>query len=222
MVSRCANLALAAVVFAGISGSVAGAASLSQTYTGTLANQATPFLQNFTLSSASDVTIYTTSYGGGTNLDGTTTSAGGFQPSLVLFDSAGNYVANEVTAGTSPIANPDASNGWALDAYLSDSNAPAGSYTVALTDWLTQQSPMATNLSDGFTFDLGSGGSSFVDAQGNSRTSAYALNISATPVSGGGGGMSAVPEPATFFLILPAFALALLLRKRIQSARREN
>ncbi|MGH9609438.1 MAG: PEP-CTERM sorting domain-containing protein [Bryobacteraceae bacterium] len=34
--------------------------------------------------------------------------------------------------------------------------------------------------------------------------------------------MSAVPEPATFFLILPAFALALLLRKRIQIARREN
>ncbi|MGH9584071.1 MAG: DVUA0089 family protein [Bryobacteraceae bacterium] len=212
MINRYASLALAAVVSAGLSASVAGAASLSQTYTGTLATQATPFLQNFTLSSASDVTIYTTSYGGGKNLDGTTTKAGGFQPSLVLFDSSGNYVMSETYP--SPMANPDPSNGWALDAYLSDTNTPAGGYTVALTDWQLLQSPSATNLSDGFTFNLGSGTNSFVDAQGNSRTGNYAMNISTSPVSGGGG-MTATPEPATLFLMLPAFALALLLRKRI-------
>lgn len=222
MISRYANMALAAVVFAGISGSLAGAASLSQTYTGTLANQGTPLLQNFTLSSDSDLTIDTTSYGGGTNLDGTTTPTGGFEPSLVLFDSAGNYVMGEVTTGTSPIANNDPSNGWALDAYLSDPNTPAGSYTVALTDWALQQSPMATNLSDGFTFNLGSG-TKFVDEQGNTRTGNYGMNIMATPLSSGGGGpTSAVPEPATIFLILPVFALALLLRKRIRIPGRDS
>lgn len=111
MVSRYASLALTATVFAGIS----GATSLSQTYMGTLSNQASVVTKNFTLTSPSDVTIYTTSYGGGTNLAGTATSAGGFQPSLVLFDSAGNYVASEVTAGISPIANSDPSNGWAAE-----------------------------------------------------------------------------------------------------------
>jgi hypothetical protein len=208
MVNRYAGMALAAFALAAFSGSNATAAALSQIYTGTLSNQAAVLEENFTLSSASDLTIYTTSYGGGTNLNGTTTAAGGFQPSLILFNSTGDYVAGETYP--SPIANPDPSNGWALDAYLSDPNLAAGTYTVALTDWLNQQSPTATNLSDGFTFDLGSGGSTFLDAQGNSRTGAYALNISAMPLSG-----TATPEPATIFLVLPVFALALLPRKRV-------
>lgn len=213
MVSRCANLALAAVVFVGISGSIAGAATcmgtittLPATCTGTLANQGTAQLLNFMLSSPSDLTI-TTSYGGGNNLDGSTTPAGGFQPNLVLYDSTGMFVAN-TTGYPPPNANTDPTTNWDGDAYLTNPNTPAGSYTVAVTDWKLGQSTTATNLSDGFTDNLGNG-STFIDVGGNTRTGNYAVDIMATPVT------SAVPEPATAFLMLAAFALALLLRKRI-------
>ena len=96
-----------------------------------------------------------------------------------------------------------------------------GSYIAVLTDWLNQQSPSATNLSDGFV-SLGSGGSTFVDEQLNSRTANYALNLSATPLGGSGGG-SAVPEPATFVLIFPALAgVALFLKIKRKSLERIN
>lgn len=225
MASRYANLALAAVVFAGISGSIAGAATctgtimtLPATCTGTIANQGTAQLLNFMLSSPSDLTIYTTSYGGGKNLDGSTTLAGGFQPNLVLYDSTGMFVAN-TTGFPPPNANTDPTTNWDGDAYLTNPNTKAGSYTLAVTDWQLGQSTTATNLSDGFTDNLGNG-STFIDVGGNTRTGNYAVDIMATPVSGSGGGgpTSAVPEPATVFLMLPAFALALLLRKRIASS----
>jgi hypothetical protein len=183
-----------------------GTVSNSATNTGTLANQAQVVEETFTLASTSNIVAFTTSYGGGTNLNGTTTSPGGFQPSLILFNSSGNYVAGETYP--SPIAHTDPTTHWALDAYLSDSNLPAGTYIIALTDWLNQQSPSATNLSDGFTFDLGSGGSTFVDAQGNMRTANYAFNLSVSPSA------AAVPEPASFWLVIPAMSLMFCVFKR--------
>jgi len=90
-------------------------------------------------------------------------------------------------------------------------------FNKLLTDWLNQQPPSATNLSDGFV-SLGSGGSTFVDEQFNTRTANYALNLSATPL----GGESAVPEPATFGLILPALAGAALFLRNKKKVSGEN
>jgi hypothetical protein len=181
-----------------------GSLSGSATNSGTFSNQAEVLEATFSLSSASSLTMYTTSYGGGKNLDGTTASAGGFQTMLTLYNSAGKYVMGEQV--TSPIATKDPATGLALDAYLFDANLPAGSYIAVLTDWLNQQPPTATNLSDGFV-DLGSGGSTFVDEQFNSRRATYALNLSA-------GSSAAAPEPATFWLVIPAAAVACLLRRK--------
>lgn len=203
-----------AALLVGIWGQGAQAASISTTNlgslsgnvtkTGTLTDEAQVIEEAFTLSLASDLTVFTTSYGGGTNLDGTTTLAGGFQPMVTLYDSAGNYVMGEEV--TSPIANTDAKTGLALDAYLKSTTLKAGGYIVTLTDIFNQQPVTATNLSDGFT---GVGGSTFADVQGNARNGSFALNLSAAPSS------SAVPEPASFRLILPALAsIALLMRKR--------
>lgn len=177
-------------------------------YTGTLTDPATVVQENFSMSSPGDVSIFTTSYGGGTNLNGTTASAGGFQPNITLYNSDGTYVASQDV--TNSMAKMDPTTMLALDGSLSESGLSAGSYIVTLTNYWTQQSPNATNLSDGFT---NYGGSTFADVQGNVRSGTYALNIAAAS-----GPVSATPEPATFWLVLPALAgAAFIMRKRTSS-----
>jgi hypothetical protein len=96
------------------------------------------------------------------------------------------------------------------DSYIRTSTLTAGTYIVALSDYLVQQGPTATNLSDGF-IDYGSG-TTFSDVQGNVRTGNYTLNIS-------GASSTAAPEPATLALIGPAFAGLALWASRRRSAK---
>ena len=121
----------------------ARAASISQTYTGALTSESgspgSVVLETFSLTAPSQVTVYTTSYGGGMNLNGTTTPAGGFQPNITLYNSTGFVIANQ-SPSFSPIANPDPTNGWKGDGYLRDNNVAAGTYYVTLTDWQNQMS----------------------------------------------------------------------------------
>jgi hypothetical protein len=176
-------------------------------YTGVLANPAAVVQESFSLASAGDISLFTTSYGGGKNLDGTTTPAGGFQPNITLYKSDGTYVDSQ-WATPPASANTDPSTKLTLDSYLAESSLASGTYIVTLTNWNTQQPITATNLSDGFI----AGSNNFNDVQGNTRTGAYALNIS-TP-----GAVSATPEPATFWLILPSLAgTAFLMRNRRRS-----
>ncbi len=125
-------------------------------------------------------------------------------PSLVLYNSAGNYVAGATFP--SPIGRMDPTTGLNGDAYLTRMNLAAGSYILALSDFLVQQPATATNLSDGF-INYG-GGTTFSDVQGNLRTGNYSLNIT-------GPSAAAVPEPATFWLMVPALGgIVSLIRKR--------
>jgi len=78
------------------------------------------------------------------------------------------------------------------------STLSAGMYTVALTDFLLNQSLTATNLSDGFTANFGSG-TTFSDANGNMRMGNYALTITTSD-------QAAIPEPATVWLAAPILA----------------
>jgi hypothetical protein len=173
------------------------------TSAGTLTNQGQVLEATLSIASAFRLTIYTNSYGGGTNANGTTATAGGFMPSLVLYNSAGNYVAGETFP--SPMGKTDPVTGLNGDAYLSSMNLGPGTYILALSDFLVQQPPTATNLSDGF-INYGSG-TAFSDVQGNVRTGNYSLNIMASS--------SAVPEPATFWLMVPALGgVVALIRKR--------
>lgn len=208
---------LAVFALSAFTSAQASASSISQTYTGTLTSESgsgSVVLESFSLTSPSEVTIYTTSYGGGMNLNGTTTGPGGFQPNITLYDSTGFVVANQ-SPSFSPIANPDPTNGWKGDGYLQDTDAAAGTYYVTLTDWQNQMSVTSTglNVSEAAYLQFsGPGGTSFQDVQGNTRNGNYALNISAMPLSSG---PSSVPEPASFLLVIPALAvLALFNRKR--------
>jgi hypothetical protein len=176
-----------------VASAVQSATIVTQTYSGplpgavsgTLPNQGSALELSLTLP-AGDFAAYTTSY-----------AAGGFQPSLTLFDSAGNYLTSS-GAVPPPGATADPTTGLKLDALLTDSGLHAGTYTLALTDWQLQQSPTATNLSDGFGSNLGDG-TSFVDAAGTTRTGNYALsfNVATTPV----------PEPAAVLLLVSGLAV---------------
>jgi len=184
-----------------------GAISGPFTSAGTLANQGTALEATFSLNSASQLTIFTDSYGGGTNTNGNTASAGGFMPSLVLYNGSGNYVAGETFP--SPLGQKDPTTGLDGDAYIKTGSLTAGTYILALSDFQVQQSPTATNLSNGF-IDYGSG-TTFTDVQGNLRNGNYSLNISGVS----GPPPSTTPEPATFWLLIPAFAgAAVWMRKR--------
>lgn len=200
----------------------ANASSISETYTGTLTSESgssgSVVLESFSLTAPSVVTIYTTSYGGGMNLNGTTTGPGGFQPNITLYNSTGFVVANQ-SPSFSPIANPDPSNGSKDDGYLQDTDASAGTYYVTLTDWQNQMSITSTGLSISQAAYLqfsGPGGTSFQDVQGNTRTGNYALDVSAVPLT------SSVPEPATILLVLPALAGVSFFKKRRRAFERQD
>lgn len=176
------------------------AATITQTYsdgfpaniTGTLPNQGTVLLENFTLPSVGDLTVTTTSY-----------AKGGFEPNLLLYTVLGSFV----TAGD-PFGAIDPATGIVGDMRLTASKLPAGTYTLALTDFLLNQSLTATKLSDGFTVNFGSG-ETFVDTNGNPRTGAFAFTINAPAAA-------AVPEPGALWLVAPFLAaLALRARKRL-------
>lgn len=160
---------------------------------GTLPNEAQVIEEPFTLTAPSAFTAFTTSY-----------ALGGFEPMLTLYNSAGDYVAGESV--TSPVATTDTTTGLAADAFLTDPHLPAGGYILVLTDFLNQQSATATNLSDGFT---GSGGSTFIDEMGNSRSAAFAVTISATPLTP----VSTTPEPGSIWLVLIPLVGVLVVKK---------
>ncbi len=192
----------AVTITSGNLGTLGSAANL----TGTLANQGTVLEENFSLAASSSITVYTTSYGGGANVDGSSTTSGGFMPSLVLYSGTGSYVAGETFP--SPTGNMDMSTGLVGDSYLSAAGLVPGTYILALSDFQVQQAPTATNLSDGF-INYG-GGASFFDAQGNLRTGDYSLNLTTTSNASS----AATPEPGTFFLVIPALLGAIALRRR--------
>ncbi len=193
---------------------------LPATCTGTLTAESgtagSVVVESMNLTAASDVTIFTTSYGGGTNLDGTTTPAGGFQPNVTLFDHTGFTLDN--SGGVfSPIGHTDPSTGWNADAYMNEPDLAAGNYFVILTDTNNQASVSfngfgSTSPSNFYTFFNGPGGTTFQDVNGNARNGNYALDIEAMPLSGPG---SSTPEPATLWLVIPALAGLVVLRKRL-------
>jgi len=178
------------------------AAVINETYTGTfpaviagtLPDQGSVLEEAITLTSVSDLTAYTTSY-----------AAGGFQPNIFLFNPAGTAIG--ASSGQAP-----PNGGSDFDAYLSRDNLAAGTYTLALTDFNLNQSPTATNLSDGFTVNYGNG-STFIDINGATRTGDYSLTVDATTAS-------ATPEPATATLVLVPILWGVLVvaRKRLACA----
>jgi hypothetical protein len=166
-------------------------------YRGTFAHDDDVQAISFSLSSVSEVTIRTYSYGGGLQADGTSIGHGGFDPILDLFNGTDNFIIeadDETAPGT---ANVDPDTHEAFDAVLG-MTLGAGSYTVALVQY--DNSAKGNTLAAGFlrsgnptfTSTYGCSNGSFCDLGHHNRTGAWALDIF----------VSEVPEPSLYALLL--------------------
>jgi hypothetical protein len=180
----------------------ASATTLTQTGLFTADNQVAEL--SFTAPTASTYTLYTTSFGGGMNLNGTPAIAGGFVPVLSLFQADGTIVAADGGSGMCHGgAMPSGSPGMCDDAYLQVA-LMSGNYILALTEFPNVANG---NLSDGFLFAsdphatgtvCSQSGGTFLESDVSpcsQRNGSYAVNVTNT---------SAVPEPPTWALVLPA------------------
>ena len=165
----------------------APAAAADYSYTGTLSDPNQVLQFNFTVGTASDVTLQSYSYSGGTMADGTVIGAGGFDPILALFDGSGNLIGQ------------DDDSGPGYDVWLSRLLQP-GNYTVSVMAY--SNFAVGPNLSNGFQNTGSFGG----------RTQSWAFDVlgvdTATQVG-------AVPEPATWAMMLMGFgATGFAMRRR--------
>jgi len=170
-------------------------------YSGNFTQDDNVMLFNFNLLNNASVNISTSSY-----------AAGGFDPTLTLFDSTGVFIDQ----------NQDVSiNNF--DSFMTD-NLLAGSYIVALTQY--DNFPVATDtnnklLSDGFTqagngnftgpeFLDPAGPGSFINIDGLQRTSQWAVSIEVVDTVSN---PAAVPEPSTLLLSAAGFIALCALRR---------
>ncbi|HTS46800.1 MAG TPA: DVUA0089 family protein [Bryobacteraceae bacterium] len=199
------RFALAAFITCVFAETTAFASSFSFTGTFTTDDQLQEI--SFSLASLETITTVTYGYAGGTNQAGTLIPEGGFDPYLVIFDSAGNYVQSDDngTCGQVPM---DSVTGACFDSYISQPLAP-GNYTLVLSE--SPNAPVDNQLADGYT-ETGSGDftggfygctdPAFCDANGYNRSGNWAVDIDNVTTAG----TSPVPEPVT----LPVAGAALV------------
>ncbi len=146
----------------------ANAIPIDFSFTGNLSNDDDVQFFNFSVAEISSVTLRTWSYAGGTNAAGNEISAGGFDPILALFDSAGNLIGQNddgFGVATDPVT------GAAFDTFLT-STLNAGDYIVSVMQF--------NNFVDGSTLASGFPGADttgFVDDRGDIRSSFWAFDI---------------------------------------------
>lgn len=172
---------------------------------------------NFNVGSQGLVTFQTFGYAGGINGAGKPIAAGGFDPLVSLFDSAGDFIAFN-NDGSCAQVGMDATTLNCFDVYL-PLLLDAGSYTLALTE--NDNLAVGPTFADGFTqagngnftcaeFMGTSGG--FCDASPSRRSNAWALDIT-TPATIPT--TTPVPEPSTYALLLSGIGAFCAARKRL-------
>lgn len=188
--------------------SLGAAQAASFTLTGSFTQDDQVALFTLTLDSADTLNVRSLGYAGGTDTNGVQRLAGGFDTMAFLYNAGGTLIAQSddgVGVATDPVT------GLAADAAFSIA-LPAGQYTLALTQY---DNFALGALSAGFS-QAGTGNftpgmsptctaSSFCDWSGASRTGQWALAIT---------GVSAVPEPGSFALMLGGAIGLLALRRR--------
>jgi hypothetical protein len=197
---------------------ISQARAISITQTGTFTTDAQVVDISFTLPTAQTVDFFTTSYAGGMNLNGTTSSAGGFVPSLTLFSVSTGLVVDCGAAGTT--CSGMAMGSIKLDplTQIADDvnftrSLAAGSYVLALTQY---PNVAIGGINDGFLTSIDS--TLFTDACG---AGAAFRQADTSPCAQRNGNYSVnvgtVPEPATLWLSLPILAFSFIGRKRLLS-----
>ena len=143
-------------------------------FTGTFVDDNDVQLFNFSVAAPSNVTLRTWSYAGGTNAAGNSIAQGGFDPILALFDSAGNFIAQNDDGGCGIVANDSATN-QCWDTFLQAALA-AGSYAVTVMQY--DNFAIGPNLSNGFDRDgQPNFRNGFFDNLGNQRDGHWAFDV---------------------------------------------
>jgi hypothetical protein len=212
-----------ALVVAGITLCVPSRGSLS--YTGNFAQDDNQSVFDFTLASATPVTLRTWSFAGGTNANGMAISPGGFAPVLSLFDAGGEQdllaLDHDGGPGSCGPRAVDIVSGFCWDAYLNLSLV-AGSYILVLTE--DDNTPNGPTLADGFLRDGqgnftaglfgGAPGSAFILADGSQRTNMWAVDLI------GVDSQASAPEPGTTAMLVLGIAM-LVSRRRFYCCQSE-
>ena len=136
----------------------------------------------FTLIQPGTVLMRTWSYAGGVNSAGARIEAGGFDPSLSLFDSTGLLLATNRDGGCDKVAADRVTN-WCWDAFIA-APLPRGTYQLVLTE--SENTALGPYLADPFVYDGagnftaapgGAAPAGFWDFSPNRRNNSYALDI---------------------------------------------
>ncbi len=188
-----------------------GAKAVTFTQSGVLSSDNSIVEIDFSTASTQAYTFFTTSYMGGTNADGTTTSAGGFDPVLTLFTAAGTFVPNGVGGG-------------GMDADFTDTLS-AGSYILALTEFPnftnTDLSGFNPDNAAAIAADCPTAHPTFEDAVtcGSVPAAESALNGNYTVNYTSGAVTATTPEPpSALLLLLPLAGVVALNRRKLASA----
>lgn len=154
---------------------------------------------------ASDVTLRTLSYAGGTNAAGAEIARGGFDPIVALFDgSTGNLIDQDDDG--SVIVDPDPASGRSWDSFLMR-NLSAGDYTATVTQFGSfANGPL---LADGF---MGSSGTGF--ASRDSHWALDILNVNSATIGASYVSANPIPEPERYALLLAGLGLITFIARR--------
>lgn len=160
-------------------------------FSGTIQNHNDVLLFNFTTTSDSIVTLFSSSW-----------DDGGFDPMLGLWDSAGDLITWQDDGHNIGSTNSNSVSythgNW--DSYYSQ-ELTAGTYTVSLLTFYN--APLGTNLSDGFAYDNETpiAITSWDQPSNGYRTGNYAFHVLGVDTATNVDPTAPVPEPATMLLI---------------------
>jgi hypothetical protein len=190
--------------------SAANVHAATVSYAGTLSGDDQVQQYIYSQATASPVNFSTDSYGGGI-VNGITTPSGGFVPVLSIFNSAtGLLIASDGADATcSGAMQMDATTQMCDDASLTLSLG-SGSYLVDVSEF--PNVPIGPGIADGF---LEQGQGNFTGATCGAAGSFYQTDVAPCVQRTGNFALniSAVPEPSTLWLALPALAFGVFKRQ---------
>lgn len=171
----------ALAIAAGLLGAAgAQAATTDFSYRGTFGGDADVLRFTFTIGAPSNVVLRSYSYAGGTQADGTVVAAGGFDPILALWDSAGVKIGQH-DDGPGPVP-ADPATGSGFDTHLILAGLAAGTYTATVAQYANFS--VSNLLADGFqqsnpnfTAGYGCSNGQFCDVSGANRTNFWAFDV---------------------------------------------